>query len=309
MRDSKNRLVSVVVVAYNAADSIADTLDSIYHQTYPALELIIADDASKDNTVAVAKAWIETHRDRFTDCILIAHEKNQGVAENLNSGIRAATGDYIKDFGADDRLHPTYLEAHVAYLEEKGVDCVCSKMRAYHLEDGKPVYEDYAQPAGADFFDADAQTQYRMLLQANQIFSPTFLATRALYERHGLYDNRFPLMEDYPFYLKMAKEGTKHNYLDVCLVDYCFSETSISNSTSTRVLSPNFHKMMRSFFYKERLPGLWRYRNFKFILLSFWQLFFGDCVLLLGNNRKKTIVRFCDDLRTLKFLSNFKNKA
>ena len=301
MSDCKSKLVSVVIVSYNASDSIADTLDSIYNQTYPALELIVADDASRDNTVAVARAWMDAHRDRFTNCTVIAHEKNQGVAENLNSGIRAATGYYIKDFAADDQLHPTYLEAHVAYLEATGADCVFSKMQAFHMEDGKKVVSDYAPPAGANFFDADAQTQYRMLLCGNMLFSPTFLATRRLYDRHGLYDTRFPLMEDYPFYLKLVKEGTKLHYLDVCLVDYCFSETSISNATSTRVLSPNFHKMMRSFFYKERLGGLWRYKNFKFILLSFWQLFFGDCVLLFGNKSKNPIVRFCDNMRQLKF--------
>lgn len=298
---SENKLVSVVIVSYNAADTIAATLDSIYRQTYPKIELVISDDASRDNTVEVARTWIHSHRERFTDCIVLAHEKNQGVAENLNAGIRAATGDYIKDFAADDRLQPTYLEAHVAYLEETGADCVCSNMRAFHLEDGQVVYEEFDPPAGADFFHADVQTQYCMLLCGNRIFSPTFLATRALYDRHGLYDNRFPLMEDYPFYLKIAKEGTKHNYLDVCLVDYCYSEASISNATSTRVLSPNFHKMMRAFFYKERLGGLWKTRNFKFILLNFWQLFFGDCVLLFGNKSKNPLVRFCNNMRQLKF--------
>lgn len=298
---SENKLVSVVIVSYNAADTIAATLDSIYNQTYPNIELVISDDASRDNTVEVATAWIDGHRERFTNCTVLAHEKNQGVAENLNSGIRAATGDYIKDFAADDRLQPTYLQVHVAYLEETGADCVCSNMRAFHLEEGQVVYGEFDPPAGPDFFGADVQTQYRMLLRGNRIFSPTFLATRALYDRHGLYDNRFPLMEDYPFYLKLAKEGTKHNYLDVCLVDYCYSETSISNATSTRVLSPNFHKMMRAFFYKERLSGLWKVRDFTFILLNFWQLFFGGCVLLFGNKSTNPIVRFCDNMRQLKF--------
>jgi len=300
---SENKLVSVVIVSYNAADTIAATLDSIYSQTYPNIELVISDDASKDNTVEVANAWVEAHRERFANCTVLAHEKNQGVAENLNSGIRAATGDYIKDFAADDRLQPTYLAVHVAYLEEKGVNCVCSNMRAFHLEDGQVVYGEFDPPAGADFFEADAMTQYRMLLRGNRIFSPTFLATRALYEKHGLYDNRFPLMEDYPFYLKLAKEGTKHNYLDVCLVDYCYSETSISNATSTRVLSPNFQKMMRAFFYKERLGGLWKAMDFKFILRSFWQLFFGDCVLLFGNKSTNPIVRFCDNMRNFRLRS------
>ncbi len=306
MSDLKSKLVSVVIVSYNAAGSIADTLDSIYNQTYPHIELVVSDDASTDNTVAVAEAWIASHKDRFSDCILLAHEKNQGVAENLNSGIRAATGSFIKDFAADDQLHPTYLQEHVAYLEQTGADCVFSNMRAFHMEDGKKVVSDYVPPAGPNFFDADAQTQYQMLLCGNMLFSPTFLATRALYDRHGLYDTRFPLMEDYPYYLKLTKEGTKLHYLDVCLVDYCFSDTSISNATSSRVISPAFHKMSRSFFYKERLGGLWRYRNIKFILLSFWQLFFGDCVLLFGNNSKYAIVRFFDYMRYLKFLGKKK---
>ena len=306
MSDSMSKLVSVVVVSYNAADSIVGTLDSIYRQTYQDIELIIADDASKDNTVEVAQEWIASHRERFVDCVLLAHEKNHGVVGNMNSGIQVATGYYIKMLAADDRLQPRYMEVHVDYLNERGVDCVCSHMRAFRIESGRAVYFDFYPPAGPDFFDSDAQTQYRMLLGINRIYTPTLLATRKLYDRHGLFDTRFPFIEDYPFYLKLTREGTKMNFLDVCLVDYCYSETSLSNATSTRILHPDFHKTMRKLFYKERLPGLLRCGIFKYILLSFWQLFFGDCVLLFGNSREKPLARLCDDLRTLEFLRSKK---
>ena len=307
MRDSKNKLVSVIVVSYNAADSISSTLDSIYRQTYQGIELIIADDASKDNTVAVAEAWIAVYRERFANCILLAHDKNLGVTGNANSGIQMATGEYIKIFAADDRLQPDYLNLHVRYLEEHDVDCVCSQMRAFRLDDGKPVYFDFFPPAGPDFFDSDAKNQYRLLLCGNRVYSPTFLARRSLYVRHGLFDTRFPLMEDYPFFIKLTKEGTKLNYLDVCMVDYCYSETSLSNSTTTRILHPGFHKMMRSFFYRERLIGLLRHGMLKYIFLSFWQLFFGDCVLMFGNKRDNPVALFFDNMRTLNFLRAKKN--
>ena len=298
----KEKLVSVVVVSFHAEDTIIQTLDSIYNQTYPYIELIVSDDASKDNTVAVARAWMDAHRERFTDCILIANEKNQGVAENLNTGIRAATGTYIKDFGADDLLLPEYLTTHVAYLEESGEDCVFSDMYAYQMVDGVKQVRDYAPPMGIEFFSASAKDQYRQLLRGNCLFSPTFLATRALYEKHGLYDTRFPLMEDYPHYLKIAKEGTHLNFLNVKQVEYCFSEGSISNATSTRVLSPNFQKMIRSFFYKVQLPGLWKEKDIPYILLNFWKIFFGDCVIFFGNKSTNPIVRFCNYMRELKFL-------
>jgi len=307
--DSKNKLVSVVIVSYNSADSITRTLDSIYNQTYPNIELVISDDASNDDTVAVAAEWIEKHKARFSDCILIANEKNQGVAENLNTGIRAATGAYIKDFGADDLLLPDYLQTHVAYLEESGEDCVFSNMYAYQIVNGEKRVQDYETPIGEKFYGVSAKDQYKILLRDNCLFSPTFLATRALYEKHGLYDTRFPLMEDYPYYLKIAKEGTHLNYLDVRLVEYCFAENSISNATSVRVLSPNFHKMMRSFFYKVRLKGLLKEKDFKYLLIGFWKIFFGDCVILFGNKSTNSIVRFCNNMRELKFLKSRKNKG
>lgn len=298
-----------MIVSYNSADFITQTLDSIYNQTYPHIELIISDDGSKDNTPAIAAQWIEAHKERFTNCILLAHEKNQGVAENLNAGIRAATGKYIKDFAADDLLMPTYLQTHIAFLEETGADCVFSRLCSFTEENGEKVVSEYPLPAGEEFFNAPAETQYRLLLEANRLLSPSFLATRALYDRHGLYDTRFPLMEDYPFYTKITKEGTQLRYLDVCLVEYRISATSISNSNAGRVISPAFHKMMRSFFYKERLGGLLKHRSFKFLFITLWQLFFSDCILLLGNDKKYAIVRFLDDMRTLKIFKRSKNNG
>lgn len=302
MRSEERKLVSVVIVAYRSADTIAETLDSIYNQTYPNIELIISDDASPDNTVEVAQAWVDAHKERFVNCVVLTHEKNQGVSGNLNDGIRAATGWYIKDFAADDLLLPEYLETHVAYLEENGLDSVFSDVQAFQTRNGEKEFISYPGPAGPEFFDAPAEVQYRMLLQGNRLYSPTFLATRALYEKNGLYDERFPLMEDYPYYLKLAKQGSKLNYLDVKQVAYRMGEASISNGVDSRVLSPYYHKAMKAFFYGERIHGLWKMRDFKYLLKTMWELFFGDCILAFGNNRKSALVRFCEYMKDTKFM-------
>ena len=302
MREAEKKLVSVVIVAYRSEDTIAETLDSIYAQTYPNIELIITDDASPDDTVQVAQAWVDAHKERFANCIVLTHQKNQGVSGNLNDGIRASSGWYIKDFAADDLLLPEYLTTHVAYLEENGLDSVFSNVQAFQTRNGEKEFIPYPNPAGPEFFDAPAEVQYRMMLQGNRLYSPTFLATRALYEKNGLYDERFPLMEDYPYYLKLTKQGNKLNYLDVKLVAYRMGEASISNGVDSRVISPYYHKAMKAFFYGERIHGLWQVRDFKFLFKTMWQLFFGDCILLLGNNRKSPVVRFCEYMKETKFM-------
>lgn len=304
----KEKLVSVVVVSYLSQDTIVQTLDSIYNQTYPYIELIVSDDASKDNTVAVARAWMDAHKERFVNCVVLTGEKNSGVAANLNRGISAATGYYVKDCAADDLLTPKYLSSHIAFCEENHCQCVFSNVQAFRMEGENKVYLPYVEPAGPAFFDAPAERQYRLLLRGNCLFCPTFMATRELLLQNGLYDVRYSMMEDYPFYVKLTKQGIKLNYLDVKYVEYRQADTSISAASNTRVLNPGFHKVMKKFFYKERLPELWKYKDIPYILLSIWQMFFGDCIIAFGNNRKSALVRFCEYMKELSFIYRLRRK-
>lgn len=308
MDDSKNRLVSVVIVSYCAEDTIIQTLDSIYTQTYPNIELIISDDASPDNTVPVAQAWVDAHKERFANCIVLTAESNGGVAANLNRGISAATGYYVKDCAADDLLTPEYLSSHIAFCEENHCPCVFSNVQAFRMEGDKKVYIPYPDPADPTFFDMPAEKQYRRLLRGNCLLCPTFIATRELLLQNGLYDVRYSMMEDYPFYVKLTRQGIKLNYLDVKYVEYRQADTSISAMSNTRVLNPRFHKVMKKFFYKERLPELWKYKDIPYILLGIWQMFFGDCIIAFGNNRKSALVRFCEYMKELKFIYCLRRK-
>ena len=74
-----NPMVSVVVVSYCSQDTILETLDSIYAQTYPNIELIVSDDCSTDDTVSLVQKWAQSHADRFSAFHLHTKEKNLGV--------------------------------------------------------------------------------------------------------------------------------------------------------------------------------------------------------------------------------------
>ncbi|MGV2112164.1 glycosyltransferase family 2 protein [Agrobacterium salinitolerans] len=101
---------SIVVPAYNVAATIGETIRSLLLQTYSDFELIVVDDGSIDETIAV----VQSFRD---DRIRLIRQKNRGLAGAHNTGIANARGQFIGFCDADDLWLPEKLERHIAHLE------------------------------------------------------------------------------------------------------------------------------------------------------------------------------------------------
>ncbi|WP_162560150.1 glycosyltransferase family 2 protein [Methylotetracoccus oryzae] len=104
-------LISVIIPAYNAERTLADTLDSILAQTYGNIEVLVVDDGSTDATAAIVLDYAQ--RD-VRVCLL--QQPNGGVAAARNQGLAAARGDYVAPVDADDLWHPTKLEKQMAVM-------------------------------------------------------------------------------------------------------------------------------------------------------------------------------------------------
>lgn len=110
-------LVSVIVPAFNAADTIRETVLSALNQTYRRIEVIIVDDGSTDRTSAVASTLASSDpRVRYV------YKQNGGVASARNRGIAEATGDFIATLDADDLWWPTKLAQQIARFETSSPD-------------------------------------------------------------------------------------------------------------------------------------------------------------------------------------------
>jgi glycosyltransferase involved in cell wall biosynthesis len=102
-------LVTVVVPAFNAQATLAETLRSVAAQTYSPLEILIVDDGSTDSTAAVAAAFCGAEpRAR------LIRKENGGVASARNRGLAEAAGDWVAPIDADDLWHPTKIEKQMA---------------------------------------------------------------------------------------------------------------------------------------------------------------------------------------------------
>jgi len=101
--------VSVVIPAYNAAEWVAETIESVLHQTYNDLEVIVVNDGSTDRTVDIAEEILRKGRFPYR----IVDQENSGPSSSRNRGCRTARGTWIQFLDADDLLHPRKIEVQV----------------------------------------------------------------------------------------------------------------------------------------------------------------------------------------------------
>lgn len=95
-------LVTIITVSYNSEKTISKTIESVLNQTYPNIEYIIIDGASKDNTAYIAKSY-QKNIDKFIGRnLIVISEPDEGMYDALNKGARLATGVLIGQINADD---------------------------------------------------------------------------------------------------------------------------------------------------------------------------------------------------------------
>ena len=109
----KEPLVSVIIPAYNASQTIVACLDSVCGQTYKNLEVIVVDDGSADETFAIVQHYAERHKNIPIKIYSIA---NSGPASARNYGIKHSAGEYIAFLDSDDRWAPIKIERQITCL-------------------------------------------------------------------------------------------------------------------------------------------------------------------------------------------------
>lgn len=111
-------LISIVTAAYNSEKTIAQTIESVLNQTYTNIEYIIIDGLSSDGTVSIA----DSYRDKFTEkgiSYRVVSEKDRGIYDAMNKGIRMANGQLIGLLNSDDWYEPVCAEVVAeTYLKE-----------------------------------------------------------------------------------------------------------------------------------------------------------------------------------------------
>lgn len=274
MNQDKNPLVSIIVITYNSAKFVLETLESAKAQTYQNIELIISDDCSSDNTIEICKEWLKDNKDRFVNTELITVEQNTGIPANCNRGVKASKGEWIKLIAGDDALIGDCIDKNLQYTNKNSfAKVVVSKVARYIETFEKENFSHFTSHKDSLFFSVNASQQYDLLLRMNRVWTtPSTFISKEIYQLVK-YDERFRMLEDYPFWLNLTKSKIKIYYFDELTVNYRQSINSVDNNFSKKIIKSGYFRneqfrqvyIYPSLPFFERLGEKYNYRVLSFL--------------------------------------------
>jgi glycosyltransferase involved in cell wall biosynthesis len=189
---------SVIVACYEAAETIAEAVESALNQTYPPVEVVVCDDGSRDDPAAALAPYM--------DRIVFFSQENAGPSEARNAAIARAGGDFIVNLDSDDTLAPTSLQARAELLRERpDLDIVCTNGEV--VLDGEVLRHLYREDWTFEVEDQRTEILRRCFI----IF---WAARREKILAAGGFDPAITHAEDWDLWLRMIVAGSRAGFVD-----------------------------------------------------------------------------------------------
>lgn len=220
----RHPLVSVVCLCYNQRDWVEAAIASVVGQTYPNIEILIADDASTDGSREV----IERIHARHPGVRIFLSDVNRGNCAAFNAAFRETRGAFIVDFSADDIMHPERIEKQMRKFAELDESYGVVFTDADYIDEaGATIRRHYSYLRSKGLLarvpDADV---FRDVLSRYFIAAPTMLVRRSVFDALGGYDESLAY-EDFDFWVRSSREF-KYAYVDEALTLIRKSANSMS---------------------------------------------------------------------------------
>ncbi|MHA7608269.1 glycosyltransferase family 2 protein [Elizabethkingia meningoseptica] len=175
-----NPLVSIILPVYNAETTLHIAINSIMLQTYNHLELIIINDCSQDDTLALLYQYADKIAFHYKGIIvnIISHEQNKGVAAARNTGLNNASGEYIYYVDADDWIDSEAIEKMINEQQRSNADIVgCNWYLSFNHNERKMNQPTFTSPLNAIQQILNGTMRWNLWL---------FMVKRSLYEKYNI---------------------------------------------------------------------------------------------------------------------------
>ena len=224
MKSGKQRLISIVLPVYNGERYLRESIESVLGQTVEDWELIVVDDCSTDDSLAIAQAYAA----KDARIRVLHNEKNSKLPHSLNVGFREARGEYLTWTSDDNRYLPQALEKMRAYLAACP-DVPIVSARAYAID------ADGTRFQGAPFPDGLIPPSDGERLFCANSMGACFLYRRAVAETVGEYDTSLFGCEDYDYWLRILEQTPRLGTLPDVLYEYRWHAQSLTQTKSAMI--------------------------------------------------------------------------
>lgn len=201
---SADPTIAVIIPCYNYATFLPEAVESALGQSHPVNEVIVVDDGSTDDSLAVARA--------FEPRVIVVHKENGGLASSRNRGAWESTCELVVFLDADDRLAPNYVER-------------C--LEVYRRTEGRRFVYTQWQEFGASTARSDWPSFDLEGLKRENFINASALLPREAVVRHPYLERIRLGWEDWDFYLTLAENGYRGVLLDEPLLEYRRHATSM----------------------------------------------------------------------------------
>ncbi|MBC7829369.1 MAG: glycosyltransferase [Chitinophagaceae bacterium] len=177
-------LVSIITIVYNGEKYVEQAILSVLHQSYRNIEYIIVDGGSTDNTISI----INHYREKVHKFI---SEKDRGISDAFNKGIKMASGTFIGILNADDWYEKNAIEMVIANGNQ--ADIIYGDLRLWNNDE-------------VDFI---VKGDHALLEHEMTLNHPTVFVRKTCYENLGLFDESFKCAMDYDMLLRLKVNGSR----------------------------------------------------------------------------------------------------
>lgn len=223
--------LSIVTINFNNVEGLQKTLASVASQTYRDIEHIIIDGGSTDGSVDVIREYEQQlHITHSTIHLLWASERDHGIYDGMNKGVKKATGDYVWILNSGDcAASSDTVEFMMGIIAETNIDILLgNKIHVYPND--KKAYDPLSVKRISDLKPRPIEVSM-LTFYSGTIPQDAAFVRRYLFEKYGYFDDKLKICADWKLYLNMiALDGVQPWHVNVDVV--LFDMTGISNANT-----------------------------------------------------------------------------
>lgn len=202
---------TIYILVYNNIDSLQKTVGSVLELNNPDAQIVLSDDGSTKFDTSLLEDYAKQLRTKYKSVIVNINEKNVGTVKHINKVLSLCEGRYLFPLSSGDTFNgPDAINRVIKVFEKKK----CLIVAARH----KDVYEDGHSKIRPSFYVGyllkwnPKYLMNYMVRKRNLISGCSIAYDRALIEKYGKYDEKYHLVEDYPYYINLLRKNVKFGW-------------------------------------------------------------------------------------------------